>query len=107
MDALPILAGLPVDCTEPEYTKCFDPTDSSQLDQALSFFQAFGFVVFKDIFTATECAETRQAMWSILEEGNPNFDHSIQSTWVNLKSKGSYGLSMRGPSFHPVLVGNR
>jgi hypothetical protein len=105
MDRLPVLDRLPCDGSNPHYTQSFDPV--GELPQACAFLNEYGFVVFRDIFTAVECASTRAAMWSILEDGNPGFDRSNKTTWNNLKAKGSYGLSLRGPTFHPTLVANR
>ena len=107
MEALPILPSLLSDEEDSSFTKCFDCNVSEECEQALEFFRLYGFVVFRNVFTAEECTKTRDAMWNILEESNPGFKHDDQGTWDNLKAKGSYGLSMRGPSFHPILVNNR
>lgn len=106
MEGLAVLECLPLDEHDSRYTKSF-AAGAENSTEMLKFFREYGFVVIRDVFTATECDNTRQAMWSILESSNPGFKHDDQSTWMNLKSKGSYGLSLRGPSFHPALVNNR
>lgn len=46
-------------------------------------------------------------MWKIIEESTPGFNRNDPSTWSLYHSTGKYGLSMRGPCFHPILVKNR
>lgn len=46
-------------------------------------------------------------MWDIIESQHAGFHRDDITTWDKFKSTGKYGLSMRGPSFHPVLVNNR
>lgn len=46
-------------------------------------------------------------MWKIIEDSTPGFDRNDPSTWSTYHSTGNYGLSMRGPCFHPILVKNR
>jgi hypothetical protein len=46
-------------------------------------------------------------MWDVVEEANPGLSRHDVGTWNALKSSGKYGLSLRGPSFHPQLVWNR
>lgn len=107
LSGLPYVSDLPRDEEDSRFVKSFDCKDSAGTASAVEFFNQFGFVVLESIFDATDCVTTRNAMWSILETANPEFDHSDQSTWSTLKSKGNYGLSTRGPSFHPTLVNNR
>lgn len=107
MDGLPVFVDLLRDETNSIYVKSFQCTDAADLAQAVQFFNEYGFVVVASVFSSNECAATRKAMWDILEAANPEFRHDNYSTWDRLKSKGSYGLSMRGPSFHPTLVNNR
>jgi ectoine hydroxylase-related dioxygenase (phytanoyl-CoA dioxygenase family) len=99
--------SIPFDEDDSRFAKSFDCTDSDSTAAAVSFFNEFGFVVLRSVFDEAECAQTRDAMWSILESSNPEFNHNDQKTWSTMKSKGNYGLSIRGPSFHPTLVNNR
>lgn len=46
-------------------------------------------------------------MWEIVEGLNPGLCRDDPSTWTALKASGSYGLSTRGPSFHPQMIQNR
>ena len=100
---------------EEGYTVAFDCSslhtgveDSSSLyEEMMSFYNAYGFVVCKGLYNSEECEATRDAMWSILEDANPGMKRDDRESWNALKSKGKYGLSTRGPSFHPVLVKNR
>jgi hypothetical protein len=46
-------------------------------------------------------------MWHVIRGLNPGFDEEDVRTWSQLRSAGAYGLSMRGPCFHPTLVQNR
>ena len=71
------------------------------------FFRDQGFVVFRNVFSADECEKTRDAMWSLIEQGNPGFVRDDQRTWDEFKATGKYGLGARGPVFHPQLVRNR
>lgn len=72
-----------------------------------AFFHEYGFVVVRDMFSKDECATTRDAMWSVVETSNKGFDRDDVHTWSALKTSGSYGLSSKGPCFHPALVRNR
>jgi hypothetical protein len=93
MDGLSVFGSIPCDEEDGCYTKSF-PVCSEENTGMLDFFREYGFVVVRDVFTAQECSDTRQAMWSILESSNPGFIHDDQSTWNNLKSKGSYGRAI-------------
>lgn len=46
-------------------------------------------------------------MWEVVEGLNPGLSRDDPTTWTALKASGSYGLSMRGPSFHPQMIRNR
>ena len=47
-------------------------------------------------------------MWDIVEEGNPGLQRHDPHSWVKQCGLvGKYGLSSRGPCFHPQLVMNR
>ncbi len=90
------------------------------------FYDEYGYVVLEGLYGADECSRTRDAMWEILEQANPGMNRNDPKSWNSLKSKGipsllhlwvwhflilvfvgKYGLSTRGPSFHPALVENR
>lgn len=115
MDALldlPKLDHLPVCEEDARYTKSFDCNrlesfDAEFLNEVYSFFDEYGFVVISNVYTPIECELTRAAMWEIIEFNNCGINRNDPKTWSSLKSKGQYGLSIRGPSFHPILVKNR
>ena len=48
-------------------------------------------------------------MWTVVEasSGSRVFNRLDPASWPAYKSSGKYGLSMRGPCFHPRLVRNR
>ncbi len=104
-----------IDFSRGDLSECQHITDAIQisttaqamLDDAKVFYDNYGFVVFRNVFTAEECERTRSAMWSIIEEGNPGVNGSDPSTWAQFKSAGKYGLSTRGPCFHSDIVKNR
>lgn len=105
------LDHLPLCEEDSRYTKSFDCGEDVDLDGKLediyNFYDEYGFVVLRNIYNMDECEQTRKAMWDIIEQGNSGFKRDDPSTWNVLKSKGQYGLSIRGPSFHPTLVNNR
>lgn len=63
--------------------------------------------MFRGVFDEPECDATVGAMWDVVEATNPGLSRDDVDTWNALKSSGKYGLSLRGPSFHPQLVHNR
>ena len=107
LEGLAYLESLPRDDDDSRFVKSFDCVDNISTAGAVEFFNKYGFVVLRSVFDSSECERTREAMWNILESGNPEFKHDDQTTWGTMKSKGNYGLSTRGPTFHPVLVNNR
>eukprot|EP01038_Epipyxis_sp_PR26KG_P012397 gene12397-16628_t len=96
--------SVPVD--EDGYTHSFHSSNYLK-ESVLNFFSRYGFVVFHDVFNYHECLEARNGMWEIIESSCVSFDRNDPVTWDTYKSTGKYGLSSRGPSFHPCLVRNR
>lgn len=109
LNELPKIDKLPECEFDPKYTFSFDCSDLSIIPEReiRDFFDEYGFVVLRNVFTKEDCQKTRNAMWEILESGNPQLKRDDYKTWNQLKGKGQYGLSIRGPSFHPQLVSNR
>jgi len=111
LDSLELDLKLPRDPDEAIYVKSFDSRNREEIHEASSFLREWGFVVLSNVFTAEECSETRDAMWSIIETTSARsglaFRRDDPGTWTGYKSSGKYGLSMRGPCFHPRLVKNR
>lgn len=63
--------------------------------------------VIHNVFDDETCAKTVHGMWEVCEGLNPGLHRDDISTWNALKASGKYGLSSRGPCFHPQLVRNR
>jgi hypothetical protein len=80
---------------------------STSLAQAKIFFNTYGFCVLSNVFDETECEETRQAMWDVVESTCPGLQRDDSRSWGQYQSTGKYGLSSRGPCFNPTLVNNR
>ena len=57
--------------------------------EAKLFYDEFGFVIFSDVFTADECASTRDAMWSSVEVANPGLQRDDASSWKGFKAAGN------------------
>ena len=101
----------PIDVRDPEdsrYVRSFavDGT-SEEAELALAFYRDMGFVVFRDVYSSEECQLACDSMWSYAESDNPGLSRSDPSTWDKYRASGKYGLSLRGPSFDPVIVNNR
>ncbi len=52
------------------------------------YYEANGFVVISNVFTKKECEDTVTAMWNLLEDSNPKFDHNDFTTWDQFKATG-------------------
>lgn len=103
LPSLPLLEQLPLSKEGDEFAFAFAADDPA----LLAFFEEYGYVVVKDLFTPAECLANREAMWEVLEAANPGMSRGDPLSWAKLRTKGQYGLSQRGPCFHPVLVQNR
>jgi hypothetical protein len=60
----------------------------SETEEAVQFFDKFGFVVWSNIFTAEECLRSRQAMWDGLASQCPGISADDPLTWGLFKSNG-------------------
>ena len=100
---------IPMDSAN-HYAYSFDAEmiDNTDLHtEIINFFNEYGYIVFSNVLKSDQIIKTKNAMWEIIEKMNPGFQHDDINTWHNYKSAGKYGLSMRGPCFHPILVENR
>ena len=100
---------IPMDASD-HYVYSFDAEMINNIDmhaEMTNFFDEYGYIVFSNVSQNDQIELTKNAMWEILETMNPGFKHDDVSTWHHYKSAGKYGLSMRGPCFHPILVENR
>eukprot|EP01041_Mallomonas_annulata_P009768 gene9768-20310_t len=104
-----MLEGL--DCTDlpmcPDDNRFVQSFNVDSNQQWMEFFKEYGFVVLQNIFDPIECEKSKSAMWDVVENVNPGLQRSNSDSWINFKSAGKYGLSVRGPCFHPTLVTNR
>ena len=97
-----------LDAEDPLYVRSFAVDGSAEeAERALAFYREQGFVVFREVYSVKECEATCDSMWSYAERSNPGFSRSDPATWDKYQASGKYGLSLRGPSFDPVLVNNR
>lgn len=76
-----------MDVDDSSYVKSFD---LNQLREAVQFFNAFGFVVWRDIFDEGQCTETCKAMWNGLAASFPGICADDPSTWGLFKSSGGW-----------------
>lgn len=70
----PPYSPVPRDPVDHRYVISFDAEKTSTDGDAAFFFEEYGFVVIRNIFTNEECANTRDAMWSIIEKSHKGFD---------------------------------
>jgi hypothetical protein len=72
----------------------------------LSFFNCYGFVVFRNVLTEDDCKLTRGEIWDFLENDNYGFQRSDPNTYYKLSSH-TYGLAPKPAIFSPQVVRNR
>lgn len=70
----PPLSPVPHDPDDNRYVISFDAKNSLTDGNAAYFFEEYGFVVIRNVFTIEECKNTRDAMWSIVEKSHKGFD---------------------------------
>lgn len=77
---------------DPKDKKYMLSFDNSELELAKTFFEKNGFVVIRDVFNKSECAETREAMWNIIENnsGKDGFRRDDPQTWHKYRASGKY-----------------
>ena len=105
---------LPKDPIDPKYIQSFNingdinvSNNNNEIQNALTFFEEYGFVIFNNVYSEQECISTRSAMWEVMEKEYSGLNRNDINTWDMFKSTGKYGMSMRGPCFHPTLIANR
>ena len=82
-----MIASELLDSDDPRYIKSFQITE---LESAKAFFDEYGFVVWREIYSSEECQASRDAMWQILEETNPGLDRNTPASWSNFRASGNY-----------------
>jgi hypothetical protein len=70
----PPSSPIPRDPDDNRYVISFDAEKSLTNGDAAYFFEEYGFVVIRNVFTNEECANTRDAMWIIIEKSHKGFD---------------------------------
>jgi hypothetical protein len=94
---------LPRDTGDPRWVRSF-PVEARQ--EALQFWQQWGFVVFRGVLTTEECDATISEVWSTLEARWPGLARDDQSTYSLVPSK-RYGLPDEQAIFTSQIVRNR
>ena len=107
---------VPKDENDSRYAKSFNICNDNDINNAISFIKEYGYVVISNVYNSKECEETRDEMWSIIENQSiTTNDNNIinqlnrddPKTWSAFKSAGKYGLGSRGPCFNKTLIKNR
>mmetsp|Transcript_29665 Transcript_29665/g.34926 ORF Transcript_29665/g.34926 Transcript_29665/m.34926 type:complete len:395 (-) Transcript_29665:121-1305(-) len=94
---IPDKIQIPVDEADCRFTQSF-AVDASRSKEAESFFNQFGFIIFKDVIEPSLCKQVRCSMWSHLEDTIPGFHQKDNSTWHLWPGKG-FGMSGKSPVF--------
>ena len=83
---------IPRDPRDNRFAKSFKVSaDNSEFERAREFFHEYGFVVFQDVLSKTECEATISEIWRYLESVTPGLSRSASSSYGLLSSK-RYGL---------------
>jgi hypothetical protein len=98
VDTITALLPIPRDCDDENYIVSFDV---SEVEESKLFFDKYGFVVFRNVFSAEECLDSRNAMWETVEGSNPGVVGRDPVTWSNFKSAGSI-ICLRANCIHNV-----
>eukprot|EP00435_Cladocopium_sp_Y103_P072337 s251_g40.t1 len=101
----PEAVALPRCSDDARYVKSFS-TEAHDLLAAQSFFQTYGFVVFKDVLSEAECEATVAEIWTSLEERTEGLARDVPESWPLLSSE-RYGLPEEQAVFTPQMVANR
>lgn len=65
---------VPRDPDDERYAVSFDAAKPITDGDAARFFEDYGFVVVRNVFTNEECHNTRDAMWGIIENNHKGFN---------------------------------
>ena len=74
-----------LDSEDHRYIKSFTVLE---LETAKAFFDEYGFVVWRGIYTSEECRVSREAMWRVIENANPGLEAGTPASWDKFKSSG-------------------
>jgi len=71
---------IPTDPEDFRFTHSFT-VDQAESDEVADFFDSFGFVVFRDAISSTNCEDVLDDFWTLLEEKNSSLRRDDISTW--------------------------
>jgi hypothetical protein len=71
---------IPVDEDEPLYSKSFSVDEAVQ-DEVHTFFDEYGFVIFRDVITSNTCKAVIDDIWNLMEEATPGINRNDPDTW--------------------------
>eukprot|EP00041_Stephanoeca_diplocostata_P009395 m.144660 g.144660 ORF g.144660 m.144660 type:complete len:488 (-) comp17721_c0_seq1:41-1504(-) len=100
----PSIKSLPRDPQDSTFVLAFDV--DSEVATAVDFFKMYGFVVFKDVLSSEECADTRQEIFEYLATEHPGFSKGDARTHDKLSSV-TYGLPAKQAMFTRHVLRNR
>ncbi|CAL6304742.1 unnamed protein product [Bathycoccus prasinos] len=102
----PSYMKIPVD--EEGYTESFEPPLDKipNLNEALSFFSKYGFVVFRSVISSESCAATVTEIWDELERTYKGVSRTKPSTHAIIPSE-TYGLASKPAVFTCQILKNR
>ncbi|KAL6070591.1 NADAR domain-containing protein [Balamuthia mandrillaris] len=98
---------LPREEDDPTYIRSFALEETEAIQQ---FYQRYGLVVIRDVFSSQECQDTVEDIFSLLEQGSKQrWQRSDPSTWGNWPSSGieKYGMPSKAPVTTRVAFRNR
>jgi acyl-CoA synthetase (AMP-forming)/AMP-acid ligase II/Leucine-rich repeat (LRR) protein len=95
---------VPLDDADTRWTVSFDAF--SQRDEARTFWDEWGFVVFRGVLAPDECQKTVAEIWDTLEAQHAGLSRDDPSTFGLLPAK-RYGLPDEQAVFTPQIVKNR
>jgi len=99
----PTPTEIPRDPTDPRFTISFT---LDEVEAAKDFFNEWGFLVYRDILSPSECDATVSEIWDYLEEAHhPNLSRLDPTTHSQLSAR--YGLPDDQAIFTPQFVKNR
>lgn len=104
-DSYPEVLRLPLDSEG--YVLAFRyASHREKLENAVNFFCKFGFVVFEEVLSKSECDATIAEIWDQLEEKNAILNRNKIETFDSMSSK-TYGLAPQPAVFSKQILKNR
>ncbi|CAJ1961445.1 unnamed protein product [Cylindrotheca closterium] len=95
---------IPLEEDDARYSQSF-AVDEATSETVQDFFEAFGFVVFRDVISSDECSQTIDSMWSHLEKITPSLERENGATWdLGFSSFGSPKDNSSEVVFEPFML---